>query len=234
MLKLVVWTTVVRTFCRWANHFFNLRPREDGLTNVETEKHAHDVVQTNMSDFVCQTKVGPTLTCAVGVWHFIGWSQPTLSSARFETCGFAEKIRSFSFIYKPFRVLQAWNLCGPLGSSSQAPIPAGVCNLFAPAITILFLSDVGIFIVHAWCATQTRPRFNVPSERRGVTSFSNTQNHRCTMPGPGIEPGPFPWETVMLTTRPLRPVNSKRGRQPKTWLTNSWQRGEWETRTLRR
>ena len=31
---------------------------------------------------------------------------------------------------------------------------------------ILFLSDVGIFIVHVWCATQTRPRFNVPSERR--------------------------------------------------------------------
>ena len=57
---------------------------------------------------------------------------------------------------------------------------------------ILFLSAVGIFTVHVWCATQTRPRFNVPSERRGITTFSNTQNHRCTMPGPGIEPGPFP------------------------------------------
>ena len=29
---------------------------------------------------------------------------------------------------------------------------------------ILFLSDIGIFIVHVWWATQTRPRFNVPSE----------------------------------------------------------------------
>ena len=80
----------------------------------------------------------------------------------------------------------------------------GVCSLYAPAITILFLSDVGIFIVHVWCATQTRPRFYVPSERRGVTSFSNTQIHSCTMPGPGIEPGPLPWEAVILTTRPLR------------------------------
>ena len=73
---------------------------------------------------------------------------------------------------------------------------------------ILFLSDVGIFIyiVHAWCVTQTRPRFNVPSERRGVTRFSNTKTHRCTMPGPGIEPGPFLWKARVLTTRPLRPI----------------------------
>ena len=27
---------------------------------------------------------------------------------------------------------------------------------------ILFLSDVGIFLVHDCCATQTRPRFDVP------------------------------------------------------------------------
>ena len=72
---------------------------------------------------------------------------------------------------------------------------------------IRFLSDVGIFIVHAWCVTQTRPRFNVPSERRGITSFSNTQFHRCTMPGPGIEPGPFPWEASSLTTE-LHPLLS--------------------------
>ena len=70
----------------------------------------------------------------------------------------------------------------------------------------LFLSDVRIFWVHVWCATQTRPRFNVPSERRGVTTISNTQTHRCTMPGPGIEPGPFPWNARVLTTRPLRPL----------------------------
>ena len=49
--------------------------------------------------------------------------------------------------------------------------------------------------------TQTRPRFNVPSEQRGVTSFSNTQSHRCTMPRPGIEPRPFPRERRSLTTR---------------------------------
>ena len=40
--------------------------------------------------------------------------------------------------------------------------------------------------------TQTGPRFNVPSERRGITTFSNTQSHGCTVPGPGIEPGPLP------------------------------------------
>ena len=85
---------------------------------------------------------------------------------------------------------------------------AALFKMFAVCISrqsqILFLSDVRIFIVHAWCVTQTRPRFNVPSERRGVTTFSNTQTHRCTMPGPGIEPGPFPWKARVLTTRPLR------------------------------
>ena len=40
---------------------------------------------------------------------------------------------------------------------------------------ILFLSDVEIFIVHVWYATQSRPWFNVLSERRGVTTFRNTQ-----------------------------------------------------------
>ena len=68
---------------------------------------------------------------------------------------------------------------------------------------ILFLGAVGIFIAHVWCATQTRPRFNVPSERRGVTTFNITQIHKCTMPGPGFKPGPFSWEAKDLTTRPL-------------------------------
>ena len=34
---------------------------------------------------------------------------------------------------------------------------------------IIFLSDVGIFIthiVHVWFATETRPRFYIPSDRR--------------------------------------------------------------------
>merc|ERR1711963_873141 len=66
---------------------------------------------------------------------------------------------------------------------------------------ILFLSAVGFFIVHVWCAAQTRPRFYVPSERRGVTTFSNTHTHRCSMPMPGIEPGAFPWRRLMLTIR---------------------------------
>ena len=57
--------------------------------------------------------------------------------------------------------------------------------------------------------TQTGPRFNVPSERRGITTFSNTQSHGCTVPGPGIEPGPLPWESLILTTRPPRLLNTK-------------------------
>ena len=36
---------------------------------------------------------------------------------------------------------------------------------------ILFLSDVGIFWVHVWCASQTRPRFNVPSERLSKAQY---------------------------------------------------------------
>ena len=41
--------------------------------------------------------------------------------------------------------------------------------------------------------TQTAPLFNVPRGRRGNTSFSITQIHSCTMPRPGIEPGPLPY-----------------------------------------
>ena len=63
---------------------------------------------------------------------------------------------------------------------------------------ILFLSDVVIFIVHVWCATQTRPRFNVPSERRDTTTWVVHPYPTCTMPGPGIEPKPFGWEAEAL------------------------------------
>ena len=47
---------------------------------------------------------------------------------------------------------------------------------------------------------QTAPLFNVPRGRRGDTSFSITQIHSCTMPGPGIEPGPLPSEASALST----------------------------------
>ena len=47
-------------------------------------------------------------------------------------------------------------------------------------------------------ATQTRPRFNVPSERRGATLMSNTQDPHPHWPG--IEPGPLAWEADVLTT----------------------------------
>ena len=56
---------------------------------------------------------------------------------------------------------------------------------------ILFLSDVGVFIVHVWCATQTRPRFNVPSERRSTTTRVGHPYPSGTGPGPGFEPGTF-------------------------------------------
>ena len=59
----------------------------------------------------------------------------------------------------------------PVPTSSRS---AALLKVFAVCMSrqsqILFLSDVGIFIVHVWCATQTRPRFNVPSERRGTTT----------------------------------------------------------------
>ena len=51
---------------------------------------------------------------------------------------------------------------------------------------ILLLCAAGIFKVYVWCATETKP--HVPSERHGVTTLSNTQNHKYTIPGPGIEP----------------------------------------------
>ena len=47
-------------------------------------------------------------------------------------------------------------------------------------------------------ATQTRPRFYVPSERRGATLMSNTQDPHPHWPG--IEPGPLAWEADVLTT----------------------------------
>ena len=40
--------------------------------------------------------------------------------------------------------------------------------------------NVGVFIVHVWCATQTRPRFNVSSEGRGATPVSSTRIHTHT------------------------------------------------------
>ena len=112
----------------------------------------------------------------------------------------------FSFLHFIIarRRFEAWI---PVPTCSRSAALLKVCAVcMSRQSQILFLSDVGIFIVHAWCVTQTRPRFNVPSERRGVTTFSNTQTHRCTMPGPGIEPGPFPWKARVLTTRPLRPL----------------------------
>ena len=79
-------------------------------------------------------------------------------------------------------------------------------SVWAGSHIILFLSAVGFFIVHVWCATQTRPRFYVPSERRDVTIFSNKHTQRSTMQGPGIEPGPFPLRRQMLTITPWPPI----------------------------
>ena len=47
-------------------------------------------------------------------------------------------------------------------------------------------------------ATQTRPRFYVPSERHGTTLMSNTQypHQHCR----GSHPGPLTWETSTLPT----------------------------------
>ena len=53
-------------------------------------------------------------------------------------------------------------------------------------------------------ATQTRPRFYVPSERRGATLMSDTQSpHRHR---PGFEPGPLAWEAATLTIAPQNPI----------------------------
>ena len=47
----------------------------------------------------------------------------------------------------------------------------GIC--MSLQLQILFLSDVGIFIVHAWCATQTRPQFNI-QRRKGKPLVCNS------------------------------------------------------------
>ena len=41
------------------------------------------------------------------------------------------------------------------------------------------------------------------TSRRGDTILDDTQIHRCTMPGPGFVPEPFPWVASDLTTKPL-------------------------------
>ena len=41
--------------------------------DCKTEKRTHEKVRTHKSDFVRPTENGPTLTCAVRFWHFIGW-----------------------------------------------------------------------------------------------------------------------------------------------------------------
>ena len=65
---------------------------------------------------------------------------------------------------------------------------------------IRFLSDVGIFIVHAWCVAQTRPRFNVPSERRqGSWALSQVLCGPNSGPSP---PSKRPQEATYLQSPP--------------------------------
>ena len=47
-------------------------------------------------------------------------------------------------------------------------------------------------------ATQTRPRFYVPSERRGVTLMSNTHYPHQHCPSRGSNPGPLAWEAKII------------------------------------
>ena len=54
---------------------------------------------------------------------------------------------------------------------------------------ILFLSDVGIFIVYVWCATQTRPRSNVQFERCSITTCVTHKSIPAPFPGRGSNPG---------------------------------------------
>lgn len=80
----------------------------------------------------------------------------------------------------------------PVPTSSRSAALLKVCAVcMTRQSQILFLSDVGIFIVHDWRVTQTRPRFNVPSERRGTTTWVVHPYPCGTMPGPGFEPGTF-------------------------------------------
>ena len=68
----------------------------------------------------------------------------------------------FSFIlliYYTFRELQAWNLCGSLGSSEVAPIPAGVWD---GNHQVSYLVMSGFFSV--WCVTT----FSITNKSKGV------------------------------------------------------------------
>ena len=71
----------------------------------------------------------------------------------------------FSFLHFIIarRRFEAWI---PVPTCSRSAALLKVCAVcMSRQSQILFLSDVGIFIVHVWCATQTRPQFNVPSKR---------------------------------------------------------------------
>ena len=49
-------------------------------------------------------------------------------------------------------------------------------------------------------ATQTRPRFYIPFERRGITLVSNAQYPHPHWPGRALNPDPLAWGASTLPT----------------------------------
>ena len=101
----------------------------------------------------------------------------------------------YLFIYFHLLSLSGTSGVKPQRLTRQLTCSAHTCRCLQFCMSrqsqILFLSDVGIFIVHVWCATQTRPRFNVPSERRGTTTWVVHPYPTSTKPRAGLEPGTF-------------------------------------------
>ena len=136
------------------------------------------------------------------VWQFFSEMTSTSSLNVNRQCGHTHSALAtlvfdfiwFDYFIAPFREN---SMCGsrcppaaPVERSSfffSFSCLQGIC--MSRQSQILFLSDVGIFTVHVWCATQTRPRFNVPSERRGTTTWVVHKSTPAPCPGRESNPG---------------------------------------------